>query len=134
MGKRIALFPRVGYQTEEPQKLLSSVLELMLLVAWNENYIASAERRAFCAVEELSFAFKYEDFVFPLVRVQGTVPAGFHFEEAHGEVFCSDFLGDEPAYRGFGGASFGVLGFYSVVVEYFHVLASCSVILVWVLR
>jgi hypothetical protein len=98
MGKGIALFPRVGYEGEEPQLLLPSVLELVLLVAWNENDVASAERAGFVAVEELSFAVEYEDFVFPWVRVEGAVSAGFHFEEAHGEVLGAHFFGDEPAY------------------------------------
>jgi hypothetical protein len=81
MGKSIALFPRVGYEAEEPQKLPPSVLELMLLVAWNEDDIASPERDGFGAVEKLPFAFEYEDFMFPWVRVQGAVSAGFHTQK-----------------------------------------------------
>jgi hypothetical protein len=123
MGKRIALHPRVGYEAEEPQKRISSVLELMLLVCWNKNRIACSKGSGFYSVEKLSFAFQNENFVLPRVRVQGAVSAGSHFEEANGEVLGAHFFGDEPAYCCFCGAFFGVLGFYGVVVEYSHVFA-----------
>jgi hypothetical protein len=124
--RRIVLFPSVGYEAEEPEKLRSSVLELVPLASWNKNNVFSAERDGFFSVEKLSPAFEYEDFVFPRMRVQWAVSAGFHFEEAHGEVLGAQFFGDEPAYFGFGGAAFGVLGFYGVVVEYVHLFSPSS--------
>lgn len=89
----------------------------MAQISRDEDDVARVERAFFVTEYDVAVSVEDEDFMFPLVAVEGCVSSGRHFEEPHGEVFRPILLGDEPSDPYVLGAVFRVHGFDLTIVD-----------------
>lgn len=96
----------VWNEADEFQSILSFVSEMVHDVGRDEDCVASTDFLTFITTNDEAFAFQYEHFVLPFVRVMRGMSFWSHLEVPHGEMFSAVFFCYQPADFGSLGATF----------------------------